>query len=82
MNSTARHIVLEVDDPILELEQLLAAILQIVHLVAGLLLDQVLFAGRGDVQEHHPAADTLLEVDVLLELHVRPEVDELDLLVR
>ena len=74
--------VFEVDDGILELEELLATVLQVVHLVAGLVLDDVLFAGGGDVQEHHAAADPLFEVDVLLQLDVRPEVDELDALVR
>ena len=73
--------VFEVDDRVLELEQLLAAVLQIVHLVAGLLLDQVLLAGGGDVEQHHAAADPLFQVDVLLQLHVGPEVDELDALV-
>ena len=73
--------VLQVDHRVLELEQLLAAVLQIVHLVAGLLLDQVLLAGGRDVEQHHAAAHPLLEVDVLLQLHVGPEVDELDALV-
>ena len=73
--------VFQVDHGVLELEQLLAAVLQIVHLVAGLLLDEVLLAGGGDVEQHHAAADPLLEVDVLLQLHVGPEVDELDALV-
>ena len=63
------------------LQQLLAAVLQVVHLVAGLLLDDVLLAGRGDVEQHHAAADALFEVDVFLQLHVGPEVDELDALV-
>ena len=73
--------VFEVDNGILKLEKLLAAIFQIVHLVAGLVLDDVLFACGGNVQQHHAAADPLFEVDVLLQLHVRPEVDELDALV-
>ena len=45
------------------------------------MLDDVLFARGGNVQEHHAAADPLFEVDVLLQLDVRPEVDELDALV-
>ena len=73
--------VFEVDDGILELEELLAAVFQVVHLVAGLVLDDVLFAGGGNVQQHHAAADALFEVDVFLQLHVGPEVDELDALV-
>ena len=78
---TPRRQVFEVDDRVLELEQLLAAVFQIVHLVAGLLLDEVLLAGGGDVEQHHAAAHALLEVDVLLQLHVGPEVDELDAVV-
>ena len=78
---TPRGEVFQVDDGVLQLEQLLAAVLQVVHLVAGLLLDQVLLAGGGDVEQHHAAADALFEVDVLLQLHVGPEVDELDALV-
>ena len=73
--------VFQVDNGVLQLEKLLAAVFQIVHLVAGLLLDQVLFAGGGDVEQHHAAADALFEVDVLLQLHVGPEVDELDALI-
>ena len=73
--------VFEVDDGVLELEELLAAVFQIVHLVAGLVLDDVLLAGGGDVEQHHAAADALFEVDVFLQLHVGPEVDELDALV-
>ena len=74
--------VFEVDDGVLELEELLAAVFQVVHLVAGLVLDDVFLAGGGDVQQHHAAADALFEVDVFLQLDVRPEVDELDALVR
>ena len=70
--------VFQVDDGVLQLQKLLAAVLQVVHLVAGLVLDDVLLAGGRDVEQHHAAADALLEVDVLLQLHVRPEVDELD----
>jgi hypothetical protein len=73
--------VFQVDDRVLELEQLLAPVLQVVHLVAGLLLDQVLLARGRDVEQHHAAADALLQVDVLLQLHVGPEVDELDAFV-
>src|SRR6185295_6950381 len=73
--------ILEIDDCVLELEELLAPVLQVVHLVAGLLLDQVLLAGRRDIEQHHAAAHPLLEVDVLLELHVGPEVHELDTVV-
>ena len=73
--------VFEVDDGVLELEELLAAVFQVVHLVAGLLLDEVFLAGGGDIEQHHAAADALFEVDVFLQLHVGPEVDELDALV-
>ena len=70
--------ILEIDDRLLELEELLATVFQIVHLVARILLDEVFLAGGGDVEEHHPAADALLEVDVFLELDIGPEVDQLD----
>jgi hypothetical protein len=43
--------VLQVDDRILQLQELLAPVLEIVHQVAGLLLDQVLLAGGRDVQQ-------------------------------
>ena len=45
------------------------------------MLDDVLFARGGNVEQHHAAADALFEVDVLLQLHVGPEIDELDALV-
>ncbi len=70
--------VLHVDDRLLELEQLLAPVLQVVHLVAGLVLNDVLLAGGGDIQQHHAPAHPLLQVDVLVQLHVGPEVDQLD----
>src|SRR5690606_5514992 len=41
--------IFQIDDGILQLEQLLAAVFQIVHRVAGLRLDQVLFPGGGYV---------------------------------
>src|SRR3989339_363769 len=77
-NGNAAGEILKVDDNVLQLEQLLAAVFQIVHLVAGLKLDEVFFAGGGDVQKHHAPADPLFEVDVFLQLHIGPEVDELD----
>jgi hypothetical protein len=70
--------VFEVDDGVLQLEELLAAVFQIVHLVAGLLLDDVFLAGGGNVEQHHAPGDALFEVDVFLQLDVGPEVDELD----
>ena len=73
--------VFQIDDRILKLEELLAPVFQIVHLVAGLLLDQVLLARGGNIQQHHATADPLFQVDVLVQLHIRPEVDELDALV-
>ena len=73
--------VFQVDDAVLHLQQLVAAVFQIVHLVAGLLLDDVLFAGGGNVQQHHAAADALLQVDVFLKLHVGPEVHQLNAVV-
>ena len=46
--------------------ELLATVLQVVHLVAGILNDQVLFARGGNVEQHHAPADALLQVDILL----------------
>ena len=42
--------VFKVDDGILELEELLAAVFQIIHLVAGLVLDDVFFACGGNIE--------------------------------
>ena len=62
-------------------EQLLAPVLKVVHRVARLGLDKVFLPGGRHIQQHHAAADPLLEVDVLLQLHVGPEVHQLDALV-
>ena len=70
--------VFEVNDGVLKFEQLFAAIFQIVHLVVGLLLDDVFLAGGGNIEQHHAPADALFEIDVFLQLHVGPEIDELD----
>jgi hypothetical protein len=43
-----------------------AAVLEIVHLVTGLLLDQILFTRCRYVEKHHSAAHPLLKFDVLL----------------
>src|ERR1017187_9994247 len=73
--------VVKANDSVLELEQLVAAVFKVVHLVAGLVLDDVLFTGGRDVEKHHPTADTLFQVDVRLQLKVGPEVDGLNALV-
>src|SRR5690606_6600683 len=78
-DGNAARQVFQVDHRFLQLAQLLAAVFQIVHLVARLLLDDVFLAGGGDVEQHHASADALLEVDVFLQLHVGPEVHQLDL---
>ena len=49
--------------------------------IAGLLLDQVFFPCGRDIQQDHAPADALLQTDVLLQFHVGPEVDQLDVLV-
>ena len=59
-NRDAGGEVFQIDHGVLEFHELLAAVLQIVHLVAGVLLNQVLFAGGGDVEQHHAATDPLL----------------------
>src|SRR3546814_5653638 len=63
---------------VLHLLQLGAAILQVVHLVSGLKLDDVLLARRRNVEQHHAATDAGFEVEIFVQLHVRPEIDELD----
>ena len=70
--------ILQIDHSFLKLEQLLAAILQIVHLIAGLLLNKVLLTRSGDVETHHFAAYPLFKIDILLKLHIWPEVDKLN----
>src|SRR3546814_8617599 len=69
---------LQVDHRVLHLLQLGAAILQVVHLVSGLKLDDVLPARRRNVEQHHAATDAGFEVEIFVQLHVRPEIDELD----
>ena len=70
--------VFKVDYGLLEFEKLLASVFEVIHLVSGLLLDEVLFACRRNVQQDHATADTFFEVDVLLQFDVRPEVHKLD----
>src|SRR3546814_4921799 len=53
-------------------------IFQVVHLVSGLKLDDVLLARRRNVEQHHAATDAGFEVEIFVQLHVRPEIDELD----
>ena len=74
--------VFEINNGILKLEELLAAIFQVVHLVTGLLFNDVLLASGGDVEEHHAPADALFEVDVFLQLDIGPEVYQLAAAVR
>src|SRR3546814_5808706 len=50
----------------------------LVHLVSGLKLDDVLLARRRNVEQHHAATDAGFEVAIFVQLHVRPEIDELD----
>src|SRR3546814_3775838 len=50
----------------------------LVHLVSGLKLDDVLLARRRNVEQHHAATDAGFEVEIFVQLHVRPEIDELD----
>ena len=75
---TARD-VLEVQHLLLQLLKLLAAVHEVVHLFGRLALEHVLLAGGAGVHERHAALHAALELDVLVELDVRPEVDELDL---
>jgi DNA repair exonuclease SbcCD ATPase subunit len=66
--------ILDVDHLFLKSLELPFAIGQIVHLVPPTLLDDVFLTGRRDVEQHHPAGHPSLKVDVLVELHVGPEV--------
>ena len=69
--------VLELDDLVLEPAELLLA----ERGVAGLLGEDVVVGGGGEVGDDHAVLDALLEVDVLVEGDVGPEVDQLDLRV-
>ena len=71
--------VFQVDHRVLQLLQLRTAIFEIVHLVASLELDNVLLASGRDVEQDHAAADAGLKVKVFIQLHIGPEVDQLDL---
>ena len=73
--------VFQVDDRVLQFEQLSTPVLEVVHLVTRLLLNQVLLSGRRDVEQHHATAHPLLQPQVFFELHVGPEVYKLDTLI-
>src|SRR3546814_21019407 len=69
---------LQVDHRVLHLLQLGAAILQVVHLVSGLKLDDVLLARRRTVEQHHAPTEAGFAVAIFVQPHVRPEINELD----
>ena len=71
--------VLEVEHLALELLELLATVLEIVHLAVALYLQHVLLAGGRRVEQRHATLHAAFELDVLVERDVRPEVDQLDL---
>src|SRR5690606_22520594 len=81
-NGYAGRQVLEIDHGVLQLEKLFAPVFQIVHGITGLLFDEVLFASGGDVEQNHASTHALLQVDVLFKLHIGPEVDQLNLVIR
>ena len=66
--------ILQLDDFFLQAAQLLLAVRHVV----GLRGQHVVVAGGGHVGDHHPAFDTLLEVDVFVKRNVGPVVDQLD----
>src|SRR5205814_7761364 len=70
--------VLEFDYFVLQLAQLLLA----EYRVAGLLGEHVVVGGRGQIGDDHTVLNAFLEVDVLVERDVGPEVYELDAPVR
>ena len=57
-----------------------APIFKVIH-VFGVFIDDVLFASCRYIQQHHTPRDTRFQIDVFIQLHVGPEVDELDLRV-
>ena len=67
--------VLEIHDLVLHLLELLLAVLKVALLV---LVDVVVIASRGHNDGVHAVLDARLEVDVVVQILVRPEVDELD----
>ena len=67
--------VLQLDDLVLEPAELLLA----ERGVARLLGEHVVVGRGGEVGDHHAVLDPLLQVDVLVERDVGPEVHELDL---
>ena len=78
-NRDAARDVLQVKNLAPQLLELLAAVLEVVHLARSLGLEDVLLARGGGIEQGHAPLDAALELDVLIQLHVRPEVDELDL---
>ena len=71
--------VLDVEHLALELLELPATVLEVVHLSIALGLQHVLLAGCRRVEQRHAPLHAALELDVLVERDVRPEVDQLDL---
>ena len=70
--------VLQVEHFLLERLELLAAVFQVVHLVVALAFEHVLLAGRAGIEQRHATFHAPLQLDVLVELDVRPEVHQLD----
>ena len=70
--------VLQVEHFLLERLELLAAVLQVVHLVVALSFEHVLLAGRAGIQQRHASLHAPFQLDVLVELDIRPEVHQLD----
>lgn len=71
----ARVHLLQVDDFLLETFELLTAVFEVALVIV---VDRVVVACGRDVGELHPVLDAFLEVDVVVERHVRPVVHELD----
>ena len=70
--------VLNVHDFFLQPLELCAAVFKITFFLG---VDQVIVAGRGHDRNLHAGFHTAFQVDILVEVHIRPEVYELDMVV-
>ena len=70
--------VLNVHDFLLQPLELCAAVFKITFFLG---VDQVIVAGRGHDRNLHAGFHTAFQVDILVKVHIRPEVYELDMVV-
>ena len=74
---TAAHI-LNVHHFLLQPLELRTAVFQIAFFLG---VDQVIIAGGGHDRDFHAGFNTGFQVDVFIQIHIRPEVDELDMVI-